>query len=215
MFNMVVILSDNRRVRGNQHEQAIFKGILSQLRTGETSLDDWRTLLTRQPSSVSNLDDFVNAIRLYYSNEEVGKFSYDHLRKLSTPIAEIHARHSSCDAKQISAQDMLGLHPVVLICKGARVMLTINLCMALDFLKKWTNLLIKLKLKTLIWKPKRLKVLRVLVNQYKPSAGTEYVQTIKPQESKANTTVAQDEPIIAYLHNLQLKQAKKTTCILR
>ena len=64
---------------------------------------------------------------MYYSNEEVAKYNYDHLLKLHAPIAEVHARHSSQDAKHVSAQDMLGLHPVVLIYRGARVMLTMNL----------------------------------------------------------------------------------------
>ena len=64
---------------------------------------------------------------MYYGNEEVAKYNYNHLLKLHAPIAEVHARLSSQDAKHISAQDMLGLHPVVLLCKGARVMLTMNL----------------------------------------------------------------------------------------
>ena len=64
---------------------------------------------------------------MYYSNEEAAKYYYNHLLKLHAPIAEVHARHSSQDAKHISAQDMLGLHPIVLICRGARVMLTMSL----------------------------------------------------------------------------------------
>ena len=125
MFDKVVILDVNQRVRGSEEDQTIFKGILSRLRSGEVSVDDWKLLLTRQPSVASNVDDFLGATRLYYSNEEVAKYNYNHLLKLHAPIAEVHARHSSQDAKHISAQDMLGLHPVVLICRGARVMLTI------------------------------------------------------------------------------------------
>ncbi|CAB4000727.1 Hypothetical predicted protein, partial [Paramuricea clavata] len=91
------------------------------------SVDDWKLLLTHQPSVASNVDDFLGATRLYYSNEEVAKYNYDHLLKLHAAITEVHACQSSQDAKHVSAQDMLGLHPVVLICRGARVMLTMNL----------------------------------------------------------------------------------------
>lgn len=90
-------------------------------------VDDWNLLLTRQPSRVKNLDDFENAIRLYYSNEQVAKYNYEHLLNLQKPVATIHARHSSNKAKCISSQDMLGLEAALYICKGARVMLTMNL----------------------------------------------------------------------------------------
>ena len=116
MFDKIVILDVNQRVRGSEEDQTIFnKGILSRLRSGEVSVDDWKLMLTRQPSVASNVDDFLGATRLYYSNEEVEKYNYNHLLKLHAPIAEVHARHSSQDAKHISAQDMVGLHPIVLI----------------------------------------------------------------------------------------------------
>ena len=69
------------------------------LRTAEITLNDWKLLLTHQPNGVSNINDFTGATRLYYSNEEVAKYNYDNLVKLNTPIAEIHAWHSSNDAK--------------------------------------------------------------------------------------------------------------------
>ena len=43
------------------------------------------------------------------------------------PIAEIHARHSGSSSKSVSAQEMFGLQPAILICKGAKLMLTMNL----------------------------------------------------------------------------------------
>ena len=75
MFDKVVILDVNQRVRGSEEDQTIFKGILSRLRSGEVTVDDWKLLLTRQPSVASNVDDFVGATRLYYSNEEVTKYN--------------------------------------------------------------------------------------------------------------------------------------------
>ena len=127
MFNNVIILDVNQQVNGNQHDQTLFKNILSRLRIGELSHDDWKLLLTRQSSVLPNLNDYINATRLYYSNEEVAKYNYDHLVKLQSPVAEIRARHSDISAKSVSAQEMFGLQPTILISKGARVMLTMNL----------------------------------------------------------------------------------------
>ena len=47
--------------------------------------------------------------------------------ELKQPIAEIFAKHSSVEGQKISAQEMLGLQPKLLMAKGARVMLTTNL----------------------------------------------------------------------------------------
>ena len=88
IFDNVVELDVNQRVRGNDDDQIMFKGILSRLRTAEVTLNDWKLFLTRQPNVVSNINDFAGATRLYCSNEEVAKYNYDHLVKLNTAIAE-------------------------------------------------------------------------------------------------------------------------------
>ena len=127
MFEKVVILKRNERVNGSQTDQTIFRELLSRLRSGDSTCNDWNLLLTRQPNRVKNLDDFENGTRLYYSNEQVAKYNYEHLVNLQEPVAIIHGRHSSKKAKFISSQEMLGLEAVLYICKGARVMLTMNL----------------------------------------------------------------------------------------
>ena len=142
LFDKVVVLDENQRVRGKEAEQTLFRGILSRLRNGESSIDDWKVLLTRQPSVLPNILDFTDATRLYYSNEQVAKYNYDHLLQLNCPIAEIHARHSCNEAKRVSAQEMLGLHPAVLICKGAKVMLTKNLWPSTGFCNGSTGIVI-------------------------------------------------------------------------
>ena len=50
MFDKVVVLDVNQRVRGSEEDQTIFKGILSRLRSGEVSVDDWK-LLHAYPST--------------------------------------------------------------------------------------------------------------------------------------------------------------------
>ncbi len=127
MFDKVVKLTVNQRVQGMTPEQVQFRDLLLRLRKGESTVDDWKLLLTRQPSNVTNLCDFEDATRLFYSNEQVANYNHEQLTKLEHPIAHINARHSSALAKKISADDMSGLEPVVFLAKGARVMLTMNL----------------------------------------------------------------------------------------
>ena len=126
MFDKVVKLTVNQRVQGMTTEQVQFRDLLLRLRKGESTVDDWK-LLTRQPSNVTNLYDFEDATRLFYSNEQVANYNHVQLTKLGHPVAHIHARHSSALAKKVSSDDMSGLEPVVFLARGARVMLTMNL----------------------------------------------------------------------------------------
>ncbi|CAB4020199.1 Hypothetical predicted protein [Paramuricea clavata] len=127
MFDKVVKLTVNQRVQGMTSEQVQFRDLSLRLRKGDSTVDDWKLLLTRQPSNVTNLCDFEDSTRLFYSNEQVGNYNHEQLTKLEHPIAHINARHSSALAKKISSDDMSGLEPVVFLAKGARVMLTMNL----------------------------------------------------------------------------------------
>ncbi|XP_028413537.1 ATP-dependent DNA helicase PIF1-like [Dendronephthya gigantea] len=127
MFDKVVKLTVNQRVQGMTHEQIQFRDLLLRLRKGESTVDDWKLLLTRQPSNVINLGDFQDATRLFYSNEQVANYNNEQLTKLEHPTAHINAHHSSALAKKMSPDDMSGLEPVVFLAKRARVMLTMNL----------------------------------------------------------------------------------------
>ena len=127
MFDKVVKLTVNQRVQGMNFEQVQFRDLLLRLRKGDSTVDDWKLLLTRQPSNVTNLCDFEDATRLFYSNEQVANYNHEQLAKLKNPIAHINARHSSSLAKKIPSDDMSGLEPMVFLAKGARVMLIMNL----------------------------------------------------------------------------------------
>ena len=127
MFDKVVKLTVNQRVQGMTPEQVQFRDLLLRLRKGKSTVDDWELLLTRQPSNVTNLYEFEDSTRLFYSNEQVGNYNHEQLTRLGLPIAHINARHSSAVAKKISSDDMSGLEPVVFLAKGARVMLIMNL----------------------------------------------------------------------------------------
>ena len=127
MFDKVVKLSQNQRVQGSNPEQVSFKELLECLRNGDSTKEDWQILLTRQPSAVPNLNEFQNAIRLCYSNDQVATYNYDKLLKLHQPIAQIEAHHSSSVAKAISPEEMCGLVPTLFLARDASVMLTMNL----------------------------------------------------------------------------------------
>ena len=128
MFDKVVTLTVNQRVQGSNSEQVHFIDLLLRLRKGDSTVEDWKLLLTRQPSSVANLSAFEDATRLFYSNDQVANYNHEQLTKLKHPVANINARHSSEVAKKVSPDDMSGLEPIVFLAKGARVMLlTMNL----------------------------------------------------------------------------------------
>ena len=127
MFNNVIKRSVNQRVQGTNPEQSQFRDLLMRLRTGGCTEQDWKLLLTRQPSNTTNLTEFQNATRLYFSNEEVANYNFEKLSALHNPIARVNARHSSDLAKKASPDEMAGLEPCVFLKKGAQVMLTMNL----------------------------------------------------------------------------------------
>ena len=105
----------------------MFRELLLRLRIGKSAEDDWKNLMSRQPTSIDNLHRFDDATRLFYRKKDVADFSHKMLVQLENPIAEINARHSTVYAKNVSSDDMLGLEPVIYLAKGACAMLTCNL----------------------------------------------------------------------------------------
>ena len=127
MFHTVIQLTENHRVAGNNSKQHRFRELLKRLRTGDSTEDDWHLLLTRQPSKIPDMDRFSDAVRLFFSNEDVAKYNSDRLDELGEPVACINARHSPDAAKKIDADLFNGLEPSIFLAKGANVMLTLNL----------------------------------------------------------------------------------------
>ena len=127
MFTNVIKLSVNQRVQGSNPEQSQFRELLMRLRTGDYTEQDWKLLLTRQPTNAQNSVEFQDATRLYFSDEEVANYNVEKLSALQHPIACVNARHSSDLAKKASPDEMAGLEPCIFLAKGAHVMLTMNL----------------------------------------------------------------------------------------
>jgi ATP-dependent exoDNAse (exonuclease V) alpha subunit len=66
MFDNVVKLDVNQRVQGNDPEQTRFRELLLRLRKGQSTVDEWKLLLTRQPTNIDNLSQFKNVTRLFF-----------------------------------------------------------------------------------------------------------------------------------------------------
>ena len=126
-FETVVRLTENQRAKGNDADQKRFRTTLLNLRNGDSTLDDWKLLLTRIPSNLKNITDKSKHVKLSFSNESVAKSNYETLESLNVPIAQINARHNVSTASKLSSEDMGGLQPKLYLCLGARVMLTRNL----------------------------------------------------------------------------------------
>ena len=87
MFEKIVKLTAIHRVGGSNPEQERLKDLLSRLRKGESRTDDWKLFLSRQPTHVTNLADFDDAVRLDYGKQGVANFSHEKLINLQQPVA--------------------------------------------------------------------------------------------------------------------------------
>ena len=76
MFDKVVRSSANQRVHGSIAIQLAFKNLLMHLCTGDSTEQDWQLLLSRQPSLVANLNEFDDAIKLFYGNDDVAAYNH-------------------------------------------------------------------------------------------------------------------------------------------
>ena len=104
----------------------MFRDLL-RLRNGESTEEDWQLLLSRSPSAITNLTEFNDAVHLFYNKDKVAQFNAQKLNSLGTPIARINAVYSCSSAASAKTDDAGGLEPVLLLAKGARVMLKSNL----------------------------------------------------------------------------------------
>ena len=57
----------------------------------------------------------------------MAEYNYDKLHTFGSPIAAIQAIHSDTVAASAKPDDAGGLHPVIFLAEGARVMLTANI----------------------------------------------------------------------------------------
>ena len=103
MFETVNKPAINQRVQDDCIKQEKIRNWSLRFRKGESNLDEWKWLLTRDPSNVTNISEFNNAIGLFYSHNKVATYTQEQLTKLQQSVAHINARHSSTVAKSMTA----------------------------------------------------------------------------------------------------------------
>ena len=89
MFDKVVTLSVNQRVKGSHPDQMRFRDLLLRLRDAETNEDDWKILLTRQPSHVNNIQHFNDAIRCIIQMKKLPTLIITHLYNLNNQLQKL------------------------------------------------------------------------------------------------------------------------------
>ena len=93
LFENVVVLNENVRQNGNNPEAEEFRELLLRMRDGIVTEEDWHKLQERAPQNV-NMEDFKDAVRLFYDKENVARYNYEKLCRLGNPIARISGVHS-------------------------------------------------------------------------------------------------------------------------
>ena len=83
--------------------------------------------MTRCLSQAENSTLFTDALHLYPTVQAVAEHNIAKLQSTGEPIATIKAVHTGPNASRPSADDALGLEPVVCLARSAQVMLTSNL----------------------------------------------------------------------------------------
>lgn len=127
-FTTVVKFKTNERAKGADAQQEIFRALQIRARDGNSTIEDWNMLLSRQPQKVENINEFQeSAVRLSFGNQKVAQDNFSKLSDLKVPIVEINAHHSHSKVKSFTAEEMGGLEPTLYVAKNARVMLTRNL----------------------------------------------------------------------------------------
>ena len=80
-FVDVIKLTVNERSNGSSDNQQTFRTLLVNLRDGNSTIKDWKLLLTRTPNNVEDIETFKNSsVKVSYGNETVALDNYESLK---------------------------------------------------------------------------------------------------------------------------------------
>ena len=127
-FDRTIRLIQVMRQQGEDDVSVRFRQALSELRVSQLSKESWELLCSRvanqlSPDEVATFDD---ALRLYYTTEEVRATNAEKLSAMNKPIKVVKARHTGRNAAKATEEEAENLCPELQVCIGARVMLTTN-----------------------------------------------------------------------------------------
>lgn len=131
-FHNAVVLTQVERVRGGNPEQERFRHLLSNVRNGTITPDDYKLLTTRLAAyqTAEQLQRFADSPRLVASHAAEAEINQCQLRQLGRPCCTLKAVHQPARARTKKPQDANGLEPAIRLAEGAKVMLRSNLWVA-------------------------------------------------------------------------------------
>jgi hypothetical protein len=114
------------RQQGEDETAVRFRAALSELRESRLSESSWRLLCTRVQNQLllDEVVSFGSALRLYFTNEEVREHNYSQLAAEGRPVKRIVSQYTGRNALKASIEEVDNLLTDLLVCIGARVMLT-------------------------------------------------------------------------------------------
>ena len=116
--------------RNSKKQFFCFKQMLKCLSRGNVKRSHWKFLMKRSVNAVSSKDknEFKDALLLFTTNEKCAEHNLQRLKALGNPIAVMHGRHIPQQAKTGTSEQAGRSSAIFALCKGAKVMLTRNLC---------------------------------------------------------------------------------------
>ena len=129
-FNRTIVLEELMRQQGQTEQDCLFRETLDQLRSGPISVNNWQFLVsrTRDRLSFEEWRSFDDAVRLYHTRAEVHAYNTNRLVSLQIPVMRVEADSIGKGAAQVSEQDAGGLASTLFLARGARVMISRNIC---------------------------------------------------------------------------------------
>lgn len=109
-------------------DQKKFIEILQRIRNGvndDKTIEDWKFLLKREIKP-NNLDEFVDALRLFPDNSTCNKYNHAKLKDLNMPICRLTAENNPSIARNLSEDNFYGLNNVINLAINSKVTLSPN-----------------------------------------------------------------------------------------
>ena len=127
-FTNIVILTQLVRQQGDEQ----YRTLLTRFTQGQFSHEDWRYLATRCFDQITKEEQHVfnkEAVMVCAMKKDYALFNKKKLSQLTTDKFLVCSINSPANVASLSSTDAQGLARNIVLAKGMRVMLTVNLCL--------------------------------------------------------------------------------------